>query len=395
MRRASHFRELQVRGSQTVTANGQVLTCNLSEVQPIAKVPGGHTYLVGLHVAIDAVYTEVGGGDDTLEERRALDVLDEVRLSIPGEAKPIYNVVGRAGSLLHNLIHAATRKRPRSANGGGSITITKSTTTNVRSKHWLPIRWPQFSRPRDFDIPLALLQDAILTIKVAGASLVHATDPALTTATVQVFAELVEKNEFTTPTFFNVENLELSGLSEKLPLEGLCLAALIESGVNGASGLVANPVTSAERTTVRLTIDGDTKLQDVNYIDLAARWNIYVPGRDEELPDVEGDACPFVPIVAPPAPVKLTELDHCKKGPQLVVAGTDTTPHVVWLATQLTDRMASRARLAKAGVPLPRGANAQNFESYLGSKTLTKDPAVAGDDGAHRLPMRLHDQAAQ
>lgn len=393
-RRATQLRELQVRGASSYSSEGTA-KIPINEIEPVGAVPDGVTYLQAILLTIDYVITENNTSAQTLEEKRALDVIQRIFLRVPGEEEgAIYDLSTNAGSKLYNFLHCVNGRRPRGPNGGGNVSVAKGTTTNVRIKLLIPFNFPTMAKPDEFEWPVDLLQGASLELKwAAGATVFGAAQP-VTSGSIQAHAILIERDEFRVPVRFCVKNEVLSGVNEKVPCAGKVLLGLLEVQDNGDAVLTEEELPDAERNDLSLIIDGHHFTQKVDFIDQVELWNATAPvTRDDELAQVEGNLTPFVPLVWPAlfggrssyAPLP-------KKDPKYVVTGTELTPELIVWTSALNTRRAVMDQLTAADVEIPAGMTQENAHGYLTAKSASKDTVKRGAAGAARMAIRLHDE---
>jgi hypothetical protein len=376
-------------------AFGQTVRVRLDRIQPIKRVPGGSTYLrriVGIFRGTMAA--DAGAGNQALSENHAHDIVDAIHLRVPGRQWPLIELPSRAGSILQKALHFAKGRRPRAHGGGGAITVAEAG-TSVRLVYEIPFYNPMGIEPDDWGFPLALLQHQTeLELRMAANGLFgNNMDAAGSVAGTWTFvAELIEREEFRIPQAFSIQSLELTGLQEQLPVAGRVLHAVVEVPVNG-DALTDEVIADAERDEITVVVDGHEATARIDARDMVLLWNeSFAKSRDEELLDVEAGAAPFVPWFMPLRDGnKVTHLPLCTGQPQFRVTGTDTTPRVVVITTELNTRSNVLSEIQRSGVPVnPEVATAP--ERFMTVKTVSKSLARPGPNVAARLPVRLHQQ---
>lgn len=391
---------VQVEGAAAFAHGGTALI-NLDKIQPLRRIPGGTTYLHRLVFTWRGTYTsDASAGNLTMDNEHAHDIFDSIFVRIPGRAWPVYELPNRAGSHLRAALHALTGRRPMAANGGasGQLTIAEAGTA-VRLTLELPFYCPYSIEPGDWGIPLALVQNQSQVLIGWAAAGLFGTDMnagSNVSGTLTCQAELIERPEFRVPTAFSIQSMELSGVQDQLPLAQRVLHAVLEVPVHG-NALTNTVISDANRDLITVTIDGHDVVRQIDARDQNVAWNLsYARTRDDELTAHEAGTTPFVPWFMPFTSDKgddarLSKLPLCIGQPQFVVTGTDTTPRVVCVSTELNTKQSVLTEVARSGVQVPPGL-ASSPESFMTVKTASKSPARPGADVAARMPIRIHQQ---
>lgn len=374
-------------------AFGGTTRIRLDRVQPLKRVPNGSTYLRRILLVFRGTFTsDAGAGNLTLKENHAHDIVDAIHLRVPGRAWPLVELPNRAGSILQKFLHFAKGRRPRGSGGGGDITVAEAGTA-VRLVYEIPFYNPMGIEPDDWGFPLALLQHQTeLEVRMAANGLFGATADAAgsVAGTWTAVAELIERAEFRIPQAFSIQSLELTGLQEQIPTAGRVLHAIVEVPVN-ADGLTDAVVSDANRDEINVVVDGHDLTRQIDARDMVLLWNeSFAKSRDEELLDVEAGAAPWVPWAMPLQDAgKVTHLPLSTGQPQFRVTGTDTTPRVVVLTTELNTRKSVLEEVQRSQIPVDPAVVTQP-ERFMTVKTASKSAAQPGANVAARLPVRLH-----
>lgn len=385
-------KRLNLRVDSATGAQNGSSAVRLDQIQPVASIAGGHTYLATLILQVDA--TLVGNGAAVVGEDHVYDLLHSVIVRLPGLDRPLYELPVRAGSLLRFVKHALEGKRARAANGGagGNITPAGGGGTAVRLHVEIPFYLPGGVRSRDTCLPIALMREAAdVQIQWAAAN-VFGADITWSASITRCVAEVYERHEFVLPTIFSWQLFRLAQLQGSLAVSGRVLMALLEVADQGnAAGQAA--IADADRDTVQVNCDGRMVVERVDTKELVTAFNVYCArSRDEELADVEAGTNPWAPIYLPQSygqqQHKLTQGVLSINRPEYTFTGTDSTPHLLALTTDLNDRTGALSRITRSGVPTPTGF-ASAPDAYLAAKTFSKFAASKDADVGARLPLKL------
>lgn len=384
-----------LRMETTALASGSVTAVRLDQLQPIASIAGGHTYLRRLLIEVDV--TMIGNDTAVVGEDHVHDVFTSIMLRLPGLDRPVIELPTFAGSRLRYVLHSLRGKRQRAANGGagGNITPASSAGTALRLKYEIPFYLPRGVREADVGMPIAFLREAAdleLTCAPIGTSGEFGSAISFSGTVVRCTAELYERPEFVMPSFFSIQLFRLNQIQGALPVAGRMLHSLIEVAAQ-AVGVGQAVIASGDRTTVQVQCDGRMIVERVDSKALTEAWNAYVAtARAEELPDPESGTTSWAPIFWPqagPGEVRITQLPLCVNRPEYTFTGSDSSPDLIALTLDLNDKQAALARVSRAGVAVADGFESDP-DAYLTPKTVSKQPTVKGPDGGARLPLRLH-----
>lgn len=379
--------------------SGGVTRCALDRVQPLKRVPNGTTYVYRIGLKYSGVFTaDNGAGNQTVGRNHAHNILNSIFLRVPGRQFSPYELPERAGGRLHKFLHMLTGRRHDKPNGVASDLTVAEAGTAVRLYWELPLYNPAGIEPDDWGIPLALLQNQTALIlqwaalgDLFGANM-DAAD-AVSAGTVEAYVDLIERDEFRIPQWFSVQDLQLSGPQDQIAVAGRVLHAIQETPAQTAA--VADAVlTDAARDLVNVVVDGHDATRNMDARHLAKDWTTsFARTSDDDLPDVEAGTAPWLPWFFPLQDrYKVTHLPACVGQPQFRVTGTNTTPRVTVLTTELNLRERVVSEVARAGVPVPADFAAAP-ERYVKAKTHSKVAARPGYDVAARLPIKIEPMA--
>ena len=382
----------------TTLANGGQLSLRLDQLQPLAGIPNGITYLRSMLLEFDI--TIVGNGAATIGEDHLHDFIDSLTLSIPGIDRQVYNLPQYAGSRLRYVTHAIKGKRARAANGGagGTVTPAGGGGTAYRVAVELFFYCPRSVRESDWGIPINFLREAA-SVEIRYAANLAAggyggANIAVTGSLVRQSVELYERPSFEFPTFFSLELFQLGALTGELPISARVLSHVIEvAAQTDANGQAT--IALADRTLVNLTVYGRMVVERCDTRTLVNMFNNYVAvSRDEELADPASTPSwlPWLFPMAGQGEVRATQNPLAIGRPVYNVTGNDTTPQLCVLATDLNDDEKVRQRADRVGLRVADGKAAdwaRSPGSFLAAKTASKQPTTRGSDGAARVPLRF------
>lgn len=386
----------QLRVENATLTAGVTAAVRLDQIQPVASIAGGHTYLRSL--LIEVLATIQGNASDVIGEDHLHDFFSSIMLRLPGLDRPMIELSTFAGSRLRYHMHMISGKRCRAANGGagGNVTPAATAGTAYRLKYEIRFYLDRGVRESDFGMPIAFLREAAdleLTVANTAAGGVYGAVCNVLSATLTACtAELYERPEFVLPAFYSLQLFRLNQIQGNLPVAGRVLISLQE--VAAQTNAVGQAVIAAgDRATVQVSCDGRMVCERVRSQSLITQWCNYVAtARAEELADEESGTNSWAPIFFPQAGygnVKLTQAPLCVGRPEYLFTGSDTSPDLLALTTDLNDRQASLNRVARAGVATPRDWDS-NPDQYLTAKTASKQPTSKGPDSGARVPLRLH-----
>lgn len=386
----------QLRVENATLTAGVTAAVRLDQIQPIASIAGGHTYLRSLLIEVSA--TLVGNASDVIGEDHLHDLFSTIMLRLPGLDRPMIEFSTFAGSRLRYTQHFLSGKRSRAANGGagGNVTPAAAGGTTYRLKYEIRFYLDRGVRESDLGMPIAFLREAAdleLTVANTAAGGVFGAVIAAGAVTLTACtAELYERPEFVLPAFFAWQLFRLNQIQGNLPVAGRVLIGMIE--VAAQTNAVGQAViATGDRLTVQVSCDGRMVCERVRSQSLITQWCNYVAkARAEELADEEAGTNSWAPIFFPQAgdnAVKLTQAPLCVGRPEYLFTGADTSPDLLVLTTDLNDRQASLNRVARAGVATPDDWDTMP-DKYLTAKTASKQPTAKGPDSGARVPLRLH-----
>jgi hypothetical protein len=365
------------------------------DVQPLPG--GGTTFVRGVHLEQDMVVQTTTSTSSVPEDicRRMIDKIKHTQVG----GHVFYDLGDQAGVALGKILHAMDGKRQLPPNGGQGGAITWGTSaTNLRVKTWVPYYLPGSVESDDANIPLSDLNgSAIEGYWVNGASggaFTASNSERVVSGTLRANIDLVHRNENRRAVYFSIVSETLSGLETRLLLNGRCMPWLIEIPVHSA-GITESFITSANRTLATIEVDEKSPTDRMVPADLSTRWSrIHARTRDDELPNVEGDASPWLPLYCPGRrPFKLTQVPCALKKTKVRVTGTSTTPRVVHVSTILNTREKTVEHFKNFNGDDVPADFADSPEKYLSAKTHSKtdfSPTRDGAAGVQRVPIKLN-----
>jgi len=356
MRAVENLVEIPLNGASTYVSQGRV-AASFDQLRPVGASPAIRQLIIDLTL----VFEHDAGAPVNLPEEFPFRALEQIQLKTP-RGHTFVDLDEQAGWLLYCALWAMNGKKPQRHGGSGNISLTNGTTTTVRVALPIPFKVLGGIEEDDYNVALADLQKSQLVMvwAIAGAGGVFdsgANNERLTAAsTVRVFADMIGRNdeEYRGGPRFSLRSWECPGVNERLPIAHERLVWLIEAPLH-AAGITANRITDAERDNVKLIVDGEIIVDDVDVRFLSRQWNqIHARGAstEEELPNHETDTSPWVPLYFPRRrPYKLMHAPACMKNPQVRFSGTDTTPKLVFLTSTILDNEAALGQLRDAKLP--------------------------------------------
>lgn len=394
----SNMRRYPIRADGATTlANGGQLSIRLDQLQPLAGIPNGTTYLRSLELEFNL--TAVGNDSATVGEDHVFDFLQSIVLSIPGIDRQVLNLTQYAGSRMRYAQWAITGKRAQACNGGAGGTLTPASSAGTALRARVEIRF--YNQPgvreSDWGIPINFLREAAsIEIQYAGnlaAGGYAGANIAITGTLARQSVELYERPDFEFPQFYSLELMQLGALTGELPISARVLSHVIEvAAQTDANGQAT--IALADRTLVNLTVYGRMVEERMDVRTLVAMWNNYVPlARAEELPDPNNTPSwlPWHFPMASTGNVKATQNPLAIGRPVYNVTGSDTSPTLIVLATDLNDEEKVAQRADRVGLRVAPGREAdwaRNQGAFLSAKSASKQSVTRGSDGAARLPLR-------
>jgi len=383
----------------TMVSNGG-FSIDLSQIPPINGQAGGVSYVTKLHLRVDVTIANASGGAVVPGDAHVFDVLESLRLEIPGRP-PLIDLSTRAGSSWYRLMRAVGGKRPMQANNGGSLSINNGASLAIRLHIPLRLEFPGSINPGDAWIPLAHLREGAQLRGSWGDAAATGWGPAgvtITAASTQLTctAELIELPEYRVPAWLEIKQLDQPGLdNDVFGLAGRVLHHLVEIPTQAGGQVADTVITDANRDLIDFQVDGRYVVERVDAREKIADWDQELAASLAEYFEHEAGTSNFVPILFPPnnraqGGYKVTQLPVCRGNPHLRVTGTLTTVRLIAFMSHLNTSRAVLDSVRDAQIPVPSGLTAETMGSYLAPKTVSKDDAPKGSMGASRLPAKLY-----
>lgn len=384
-------RRFQVRGAVQYAPGGE-LRLDFNDISPLSL---GHTYVRWIELAVDVRFASAGGGNKTVPEPIAHNLIKSVRCGIPG-GHTFFDLSSQAGESLLKALWMASGVRPESP---GDLTVPGGGTLDTRLKIMLPLGYlPGAAEPDDFNVPLRELQRGQASIEInwangdvggdfdvgGGEVTVVASHTRIRQATIVMIA----RPEARVGPYLTWKQQLLSGLEERPLAANHVLHHLLEIPTANGPGANARTevfITAAGRTQVdELSFDGINTREQVPAADVITQWNRKARTAGDRITQHELGTTEVLPIYSPASEAaKITHLPSAKDHPNLRVLGSLTTPRVIMVLSRLVDDRAFMDSTAYMGVQAdPAAAEA---------KTLTKTALLrsSGPGAYFRVPRKL------
>lgn len=368
----------------------------------VPRIPGCENFVKSVKLYYTLTWDESAGGAITVPEIFPFRAIDQIRLDVPNlGGHKFFALTGQAGNFMRALNWAREGRRPTPPNGGAGGALTINTTDVTRQELYLPFYFPGMTRPSDTGVPLRDLLGSIMEFQwpnMAAAGGIFDTggnNEGISAGTLTAEIELVGKKNYVASPLWTIGSAELGSLEETLTFfNGRIPHWLLEVPVQPDS-LTENFITDAERDEINISFGGNAWVDRIDAREAIRRWNaIHAVNRDEQLSHHEGDASPFVPLFQPLVGARqggynVTHLPRGDGDVTMRLTGTDTTPRVVYVTSELNKEEAVLRRLEGNKLRLPEGF-AKAPGRFMSVSTKAKTGIPIGPDGAQRLPVKIH-----
>lgn len=391
MRVVEPFVEVPITTGSSYTSGGQI-AASFDQVTTPGR--GRHACIRGIILELSLGIEHDAVGAVTFPEELAYRAIDTIQLQNQGHT--YVDLDEQAGWMCYVADWGIGGRKPQRHGGGGNISLTNGVVNTVTFGIYIPFMLFGGEEPDDLNVSLDELLGAQLIMRWAQAGSgggggifdSGANNERLTGAsTIKVFLDLIGREDevFRGGPKFTLKCWESPGQNERLPIADERLLWLFEVPIH-AQGITPNRITSAERTTLKFEVDGDTPTDLVQVAHLSRHYNrLHAKTADDMLPNHEADTSPFLPLVFPRRrPYKISHAtDVLKANPRIRFAGTDTTPKLLWLSIEKYDDAAMLKMVERAGVTIP----ADELMDHVSKKSKSKvDP---GAEVADSLPFAV------
>lgn len=391
---------IPVQSGATYSANG-VARIPLDQIlAEVENHPRGefHAHVRRIEINVDVTFTNANASARIVTAQKIHSVIKRFEMR-SGRMKP-YNFPSIGGRAVGRDLQRFQHLRLPEASGKADLSINgSSTSATQRLKFALKFEDPRNVSPTGWLYPTGILRGAVIEFTWANGAVANefGADVSIAAASVRsVVVECITLDHFQLPPLAEWEERDLVALEDATTIAAGRLYQDLYVVPADATGLVHDPITATEVTTVDLVEDGRPTIQGIAPADLVSRWNQdQVPQDALELPQFELNTAEAIPLIyLPRVDGRVTKKTALGNPAKLKLQGTLTPANAKLLMCGIrpTTKDDLTEALVRSGITLPDGYLG-NEAAFFGRKTPSKVDAAPWKETF--LPMKFYPKGKQ